>query len=157
MNTLLPLKSLSLLPFLRLLSSYLCTFCSNFPSLCSPSALVSPLSLKHGLYSHVSAGIFSSSLPLRRISSSLSNLALDHYSWACRAQRRTCPLMVWSWVQALKCDCVSVILEISAADPIYFKDIPGVWQKPWKQTLWFYEAFSASLASVTEDAHWYLT
>lgn len=92
-----------------------------------PSAFVSPLGLKHGPYSHAPTGISSSSLPLRCISSSLSNLALNHYSWACRAQRRTCPLMVWSWVQALKWECVSVILETSAADPIYFKDIPGVW------------------------------
>lgn len=71
--------------------------------------------------------------PAVSFSSSLSNLALNHYSWACRARRRTCPPMVWSWVQALKCERVSVILETSAADPVYFKDIPGVWQKPWKQ------------------------
>lgn len=64
----------------------------------------------------------SPSLPC--ISSSLSHVAPDHYSWACKAQKRTCPPMVLARVQALKYGCVSVTLESSAADPIYFKRYP---------------------------------
>lgn len=42
--------------------------------------------------------LYTPSPSLSCISSSLSHIVLNHYSWACKAQKCTCPPMIWAWV-----------------------------------------------------------
>lgn len=109
----------------------LTSFLTVFP----PPATVSPPRLTHrrlfiriDWYLFKTDQTFFSLLPTSYLpsspSSSLSAVVLNHYFSACKAQKRTCPLMVCARVQALKYGCGSDTLESSAADPIYFNQYP---------------------------------